>query len=317
MKKIIILSIITIGLLITSCNSIKSIGDYIDIEELEVKQKQVDEIESISSFGTRRSSISFEDAVLNSYLIIEANLKSIEPNIVDFPENQKAQTGQNYIYNEISVIKGQYLDSEINITISNEVIDSLTSQGFALNNIGEKHYLVLCRKYSVYWDKDMYIPYNYVLVKDSKGMINVCSTNGEKTKEKFNKDTFKGLVNEIIVKNKSKQTNVANWGVEYTNSKDISEISEFSNLVVEVRPKEVIVDGGNTLFVKCELINLFKGEFDKTKKIIFLAEGFDINQKYLLLLSDQPGSYFLSSKNSCIPISDTETYEEYMKHIVD
>ncbi len=317
MKQIRIFIIIMICFIISSCGVLKSNNIKSDSEDdktLETKQNK-SEIVNVRSDGELRKKISFEEAISDSYLIIEATLESVEPIISDFPESKKAQTGMAYYYKDIALIKGQYLDNDIKVTINNDVIDNYKEKNLELDNVGEKYYLVLCRKYSVYWNEDKYIPYEYLLLKNSKGKIEAYSTNGEKAKEEFNEDTFKNSVNEIIEKNKVKQTNIANWGVEYTNSKDISEISEFSDLIVEVQPKEVIVNGGNTLFVKCELINSFKGEFDKTKTIIFLAEGFEISQKYLLLLSDQTGSYFLSSKNSCIPISDKEKYEEYMQYI--
>ena len=310
-----ILCIIIICLLFTSCGIVKQNDDLNDVEELDAKQNESDTIIKINSYGTQREIDSFEDTIFNSYLIIEANLKNIEPNIADFPGSKKAQTGLNYIYNDITVLKGQYSNSEIKVTISNDILDSFEEKNLSFHNISEKTYLILCRKYSVYWDEDMYIPYNYVLVEKNKDYIDIYSINGEKTNDAFRQSTFKSLINQAVEASKSQNTNVANWGVEFIDSNNINDILDFSDLIVEIETKEITVDGGNTIFAQCELINSYKGEFDITKTVIFLAKDFELNKKYLLFLSDQPGSYFLSSKSSCIPISDTETYEEYMKYI--
>jgi hypothetical protein len=284
----------------------KAIQESAEITQTDIQNKIV---------GQASSSLTFDDAIADSFLIIEAKLEKTEPNIVVFPENEIVQNGVNYIFTDISIIKGEYDGKSIKVTIENSLLDAYGNEELKNNQVGKKYFLVLCKKYSVYWDSDKYFPYNYYIITDNKNNLNIFSNSGEKLNKELSINDFRRYVESVMSKASDNSSNLANWGVDYIQSDDAEEISKFSDLIVEVETKEIVVDGGNTIFANCEMIECHKGQFDKAKTIIFLAKDFELDKRYLLLLSDEPGSYFLSSKNSCIPVSDTEKYKEYMQYI--
>ena len=310
-KKISIIIIIAVSLILCSCNMAKNNVDKAIQESVEITQTDIPN----KIVGHGSSSLTFDDAIADSFLIIEARLEKTEPNIVVFPENEIVQNGTNYIFTDISIIKGEYDGKSIKVTIENSLLDVYGNEQLKNNQVGKKYFLVLCRKYSVYWDSDKYFPYNYYIITDNKNNLNIFSDTGEKLNKELSINDFRSYVESVMSKASDNSSNLANWGVEYIQSDDAEEISKFSDLIVEVETKEIVVDGGNAIFANCEMIECHKGKFDKDKTVIFLAKDFELDKRYLLLLNDEPGSYFLSSKNSCIPVSDTEKYKEYMQYI--
>jgi len=262
--------------------------------------------------GFSSSSLSFDDAVLKSYLIIKGTMRSKEDNIIQSSDESKGIIGSICEFDNLEVIKGDYQKESITVRISN----SMLGRNDNIYEKGKDFILLLSRSDIVYDGEERYYVYGYSIDIDGSRDINIHKGDTLIEHDVKKADEFGSYLNSILEKHKNTETEVFNVDTHYCKSDKASDIVETADIILKVEIVEQVIDGGYTIYAKCKVINTLKGDIEKEANIIFFKKDFKLNTQYLVLLSDLPSGYYhLSSQNSCIPISDTEKYEEYMSYI--
>lgn len=164
----------------------------------------------------------------------------------------------------------------------------------AVYKAGEEYWLVLERWTSVYDEHDRYYAYDKVI-----------STNEWKVKNE-GADNLKASLNQI----KRKRAAVEVYGGEYTNSADIKEIGDFSDVVVLVEAEELFYESDimNTQTYRCTVIEDIQGKAEDQEIFMVVFEGtVEIGEQYVAMLKQADENslvYTLAAKENAIMVSD-------------
>ena len=304
-KVIVVIVAIIISMILCSCTSHYDSDnkDNIDSSITSGPQRVV---------GQASSSLTFDDAILESYLIIKGTLIASKDNIVQDSNGNKAIVGDICEFNNLEVIKGDYNKETIKVRITN----SLLGENYDLYKKGEEYYLFLSRTNLVYDGEERFHLYGYSICINGKGNLNIYRFNSLVESDIQDSIGLKSYIDNVLEKNNKSETEVFNLDSGYCTSEIVSDIVDSSEIILVVETKKIDSENENIVCITCEVCNVYKGDVEKEISIIFFKDNYEINKKYLVLLSDfSTPNYFLSSQNSCILISDTETYQEYMKYI--
>lgn len=329
MKKLLITILVAV-LTLTSCNTTKEIiptseytetnepnkeiiptSEYIETNESNSIIQEIEQEDAPKNYvSVSHRAISFEQAMSESYIIIRAKYLKNTP-------SEKTANLSSYHFEIQEFIKGNIEENFINVKIYDDVaykrIDNEKTEFFDLN----KEYILFLSKFESVYTDDSYMPVSghVIQIKDDEQIqiLDYGQIIEESTIDTVEK--FKLKVKDIV---KDTKSNGKICGRIYTESDIPSEIVNFTSIIVRVK---IIEDTNlpNTRLDKLsvETLEILKGEFPESASVLFFKEDkIVIGKEYLVMLSSSTSSsYWLSSRISCIPVSDTKRYEEYMQYI--
>ena len=104
------------------------------------------------------------------------------------------------------------------------------------------------------------------------------------------------------------------YGVEYSRSRDASEILEATECVFAVVPVSESIPGSRTVAWLCRVQAALRGQpVYREIHIVFFPGDVEEGKEYLVLLNQVDGGtlYVLSSRNSVYPLEEAEKMEEF------
>ena len=307
-KKISIIIIIAVSLILCSCNVAKENVDKAIQESAEIKQTDIPE----KVVGYASSSLTFDDAILESYLIVKGTLFNSQNNIVQDADGNEVIIGDICEFDNLEVIKGDYDKQTIKVRIT----QSLLGKQHELFIEGKEYFLFLSRTNIVYHGEERFHLYGYSICVNENESLDIYYFNSMVDLKISDSKKLVSYIDDLLEKNSNREIEVFNLDSDYCTSEKISDIADSSDIVLEVETTKIFTENENMVTIECEVVDSYKGDVDNKINIIFFENNYEINKRYLVLLSDfSTNNYFLSSKNSCIPVSDTEKYKEYMQYI--
>jgi hypothetical protein len=252
----------------------------------------------------------FEEAVERSNCAVIAEFVSYNQN-----SNPNVRGAVEYIFNVKEVLRGYVPENPIRVEAvraNAHVIGTERSYrtGTDKFTVGNEYLLLLIRYDQLFEDytkysfaaHDMYIPAN----DTRSGMMY-----GE-----FISDSFRGDAVSTI-RNATPPCE-DKWKALYTTSEDMAEIVEFSEMVLEVRVAEVVLDVPDRTTYSAEVINVLKGPMpnkmeDGRMGMTLMKDSVEVGGHYIVMLTpiDPPTLvHTQSSLRSVISMDDTEAVEE-------
>jgi len=255
---------------------------------------------------------SLEEAISDSYTILMGT----------FIGSYKSSEIDNLSYYEFTVsecLKGSIPANEI-ITV--EAYDEVAFVDHKSFYEKGEDYIILLSKFESVYIGDKYMPNGNFLISVEKDSINEIYQKGTtyEIEDNYTVSKFKTLLKSSLDKTDSFGVALGN---RYTISTNTDEIAKYSDLIIEAKVIENISPEGSGKngvgIYSIEILDIKKGTCTGLDAIYMFKDKVIIGDKYLFMLS-YPSTkfeeaYSISSKNSYIPISDTEKYEEYMSYI--
>ena len=255
---------------------------------------------------------SLEEAISDSYTVL----------MVTFVSSEKSSEIENLSYYDFTIIECLKGSIPSNETITVEIYDEVAFvDNKSFYEKGED-YIILLSKFESVYIGDNYMPNGNFLISVEKDSIDEIYQKGTEyeVEDNYTVSKFKTLLKTSLDKTDSYGAALGN---KYTTSTKADEIAKYSDLIIEAEVIENISPKGSGKngvgIYSIEILDVKKGTCTGLDAIYLFNNEAIIGEKYLFLLS-YPSSefeeaYSLSSKKSCIPISDTEKYEEYMRYV--
>lgn len=253
-----------------------------------------------------------EEAISDSYTILMGT----------FIGSYKSSEIDNLSYYEFTVsecLKGSIPANEIITVEAYDEVIFIDNKSFYEKG---EDYIILLSKFESVYIGDNYMPNGNFLISVEKGSIKEIYQKGTEyeLEDNYTVSKFKTLLKTSLDKTDSYGAALGN---KYTTSTKADEIAKYSDLIIEAKVIENISPEGSGKngvgIYSIEILDVKKGTCTGLDAIYMFKDKVIIGDKYLFMLS-YPSTkfeeaYSISSKNSCIPISDTEKYEEYMSYI--
>ncbi len=254
--------------------------------------------------------LSIDEVIEKSYFILKCNFVSTE-------KVNKQDSFGIYTFEFIDAIKGNFDAKKISVTIYD--FDAFNEKDENIFTVGNEYVLCLQKSDNIFHGISYTLFSGLCMRLENSKILGVYQRG--KLLEKTGIDTIESLKSKssLIVKALENNNEEYMSGHKYTLSSDSEEIVKTSSFIVEAKIVENTTPNGVSEKVeefKCETIKSYKGSIQDSFFVLVNANSVNVGDEYLLLLECLGGSsYVISSNYSCIPVSDTETYEEYMKYI--
>ena len=257
---------------------------------------------------------SFDEALIDSEFILYGKIDSIE----------KYDLYDVYKIKVISVYKGILEDSEIYVNFIN--LNGNKEYYDSIYEIGNKYIFTLYRDRSVFLKRDIYKRCGEIdiVLDDNENIVKILENQKVVKADNIIDTTFlKNYLANLEKNNHDYKKSLEDGYKKVIKSDDVNVICDESTIIAEIEVlsiKRHYSDIGTGKFASCEINveKIYKGQIENNSIIYLFEKDFLVGQKYLVFLEPRTSenlSFNPSSTNSCIPISDTEKYEEYMKYI--
>ncbi len=320
MKKLILILLIIFMLMFAACSTINYENNKIDetakkdtieiIEEFEQSEIE-DQTQMMTVTFSRNAPKPLNEAISECYSIVNAELTNII--------KSDKKTNLSYYYFTLNdIYKGNSIEETFKVSIYNE---TAYVDGANIFNLGDKYILFLDKHQSVFRGTG-YTLNQGLCIKAQNSKVEKMYQQGKYylNKKLQSIDSLKLMIAEDVENANENGNNIS--GASYTDSEKPNEIVSESKHIVTVKITEDHSLSGywesSVGGYLCTLIESYKDEVPIQFFIFAFRDDIIVGEEYLLLLSeanDELSPYRVSSKNSCIPLSDTELYEEYMQHI--
>ncbi len=315
-KKILFIAITVIMIIIAGFMACKSpvnkktneMNDSIDVSEKNAVQNDLNKSAQITYIEQK----SLEEAISDSYTILMGT----------FIGSEKSSEIDNLSYYKFTVnecLKGSIPVNEI---VKVEAYDEVVFVGNKSFYEKGKDYIILLDKFESVYIDDKYMPNGNFLISVEKDSIKEIFQKGTiyEIEANYTVSRFRNVLKTTL--NKTDSYGIA-LGNRYTTSTNIDEIVEYSDLIIEAKIIENLTPKGfekNEIGIySIEILDVKKGTYTGLDAIYLFKSEVTIGDKYLFMISypstKYEEAYSISSKSSCIPVKDTEKYEEYMQYI--
>ncbi|NLI62232.1 MAG: hypothetical protein GX362_02345 [Methanosarcinaceae archaeon] len=310
----IITSFLIISLLIIS-------SGCLDLNEENSNKSNVSDSETIANVTAQKTFLTFPEAINLSDCIVVAEYLSYNTSNEYYTE---------YKFKIKDVLRGEVSENEIYLfeVKGKNIVDNINYVYETGNNqhdykVGNDYVLILEKTDSLFYDKtryrsvtDIFIPLNDIGKSTMYGkQISEIAVKGKKE--------FKDYINTF--KNTSTK-DTKDTKKPYTESNDLKEIINESDLVLKVKITGLMVEGtlhnGNTYY--CNVINVLKEDDFKNLKendnirVTLMKGSVNVGEEYIVILNriNKKSLIFTqSSKRSVISLNDTNTVNLVMGYI--
>jgi len=244
--------------------------------------------------------ITFDEAIISSYGIVVAELL----------DSNKLETGTTlYNFKILHKLKGTFDEDVIN------VYDSIERNEKNFYADGNQYILLLDKTMNVFLPEPRYHNFatiDVLLDKDGK-IINSYQYNKILSLENcLSVDDLSSYI-KMITKDNPVDEYSGQLGAKYVETDDFEAIISQSEYIAKIVPKDVIISNEYASFMKCTVINKYKGDLPDEVGIHMFPNA-KVGAEYLVLLvkTDENGeSFTVSSKSSQIE-TDSKDYGKYI-----